>query len=467
MAFKLSKMKKIILYILVALSFYGCDTDDWLAEKSQKDYVVPETLIDFQAILDYQARTHNVFSNEGLVSADDFYLEDTGFNSEQEETRNIYSWNEEVWVNGVSAAWNNFFAIIFKSNAVIEGLNNNEQKLSTNQEEYNNILGQAYFYRAISFYNLAQIYCKTYDSQRSSSDLGLPLRESSDVNIIYQRSNVEDTYQFILKDIDKAISLLPTQGKHNRRPNKVAATALLAKVNLVMEEYMNAFKYADESLNLNPALLDFNSPYINRNSTYCFESRGYNHPEILFFASTERQTMVLPYNRSNGFVSNELFQQYDENDLRQSTFFIASGTAYKYRGAYTGSLASFCGIANNEIYLILAESAVRIGNDQVALDAINQLLSNRYSSGTFIPYVDIKGEDLLKLILRERRKELVGVGNLRWEDLRRLNKDSRFQTVLSRVINSVEHTLSPNDNKYVFPIPEEETQSSGLEQNPR
>ncbi|SMD01272.1 RagB/SusD family nutrient uptake outer membrane protein [Pedobacter nyackensis] len=461
-------MKNIITYILIAIIFCACTKqDEWLSEKSQKNIVVPKTLVDYQAILDNQAWIHNIFSNDCLVSADDFYLNDTGFNSEDENTRNFYSWNDNIWVNGRSHVWNDFFSIIFKSNAVIDGLNDKDKNLIANIDHYNNVLGQAYFYRAIIYYNLAQIFCKTYDSRQASSTLGLPLRKSSDVNIIYQRSNLKDTYQFILEDIERAINLLPTQGKHNRRPSKVVAFGLLAKIYLVMENYDNAFKYAHESLKANSTLLDFNSSYIDMNSTYRFQSDGYNHPEILFFAKSQRKSMVLPYNRTNGFVANELYAQYDINDLRRSAFFIASGNNYKYRGSYTGSLASFCGIANNEIYIILAESAARIGEEFIALDALNRLLTNRYTTNTFIPYSECKGEDLLKLILQERRKELVGVGNLRWEDIKRLNKDSRFQVILIRMINSKEHVLLPTDNRYVFPIPEEEIQSSGLQQTPR
>jgi len=52
-------------------------------------------------------------------------------------------------------------------------------------------------------------------------------------------------------------------------------------------------------------------------------------------------------------------------------------------------------------------------------------------------------------------------------DLRRLNKDVRFAKTLTRAINGQTYTLSPNDPKYVMPIPIQEINTSGIAQNPR
>jgi starch-binding outer membrane protein, SusD/RagB family len=70
------------------------------------------------------------------------------------------------------------------------------------------------------------------------------------------------------------------------------------------------------------------------------------------------------------------------------------------------------------------------------------------------------------VILQERRKELPFTADVRWEDLRRLNKDPNFQKTIVRVLNGTTYTLPPNDPKYVLPIPENEVQLSGLQQNP-
>jgi len=93
-------------------------------------------------------------------------------------------------------------------------------------------------------------------------------------------------------------------------------------------------------------------------------------------------------------------------------------------------------------------------------------LKNRYKTGTFTNLTAANADDALALIVKERRKELC-FRNLRWSDLRRLNKDSRFQVTLTRNVNGQSYTLAPNSSRYVLPLDPIETTSGGLQQNPR
>lgn len=460
-------MKNIIIYLAFTLFLTSCGKqNEWLSVKNEKNRVVPETLRDLQALLDITFLIHHNFPIDGLVGTDNIYLTDVDFNSSNERTRNLYVWNTEIWEDGISLSWNNLFPVVFRANAVLDGLN--KITLSqTNEDDYSNIKGQALFYRAIVYYNLSQLFCRPYNEKTALDDLGLPLRNTSDVNILLQRASLQETYDFILDDAKNAVKYLPITSEHNRRPNKAAATALLAKIYLVLEDYENALLAANESLSYNSTLLDFNSDYINMNTTYRFESSGYNHPEILFYAQSPNYPFVQPSVTSRGFVNQELMELYDDEDLRKSVFYIETNGGYKYRGGYTGDNTAFCGIATNEIYLIKAESAVRGNQLDVALEALNALLAKRYRPNTFDNYNISDPEELLDIILQERRKELIGVSNLRWEDLRRLNKDPKYALTLKRTVNSVDYTLDPNSNKYTLPIPQNEIEISGLIQNPR
>jgi len=70
-------------------------------------------------------------------------------------------------------------------------------------------------------------------------------------------------------------------------------------------------------------------------------------------------------------------------------------------------------------------------------------------------------------LIQERRKELPFSGNLPWEDLRRLNQEPNFAKTLTRMLNGETFSLPPGDNRYVYPIPENEISLSGIQQNPR
>jgi hypothetical protein len=79
-------------------------------------------------------------------------------------------------------------------------------------------------------------------------------------------------------------------------------------------------------------------------------------------------------------------------------------------------------------------------------------------------------DEALSKVLTERRKELIMRGQ-RWTDLRRLNKDPRFKTDLSRsvVVDGATQTftLPANDSRYTLLIPQEVITNSSLPQNAR
>ncbi|MGY6541709.1 hypothetical protein, partial [Vibrio parahaemolyticus] len=72
--------------------------------------------------------------------------------------------------------------------------------------------------------------------------------------------------------------------------------------------------------------------------------------------------------------------------------------------------------------------------------------------------------EALDLILKERRKELVTRG-LRWQDLKRLNRDGHFQQTLKRSIGENTYELPANDPRYVLPIPSYVINFNHIEQN--
>jgi len=439
--------------------------DDFLSAKRNKGDITPEAVADFQAMLDDDGHINALFASDGLAGTDNLLLTDAGLSSATEQDRKAYNWSEFTWVNGKSSSWNYLFQTIGTANIVLEGL----EKISESEQNYHNVKGQAAFYRAMSTYTLAQLFCKTYDPATSSSDLGLPLRLSSDVNIIYQRSTVQATYEQMLNDAKTAAGELPENSIYNTRPIKAAANALLSKIFLIMGDYNKALESANSCLNNSGNILDYNSSGVNPSSTYRFPTYGINNPEIIWFARANPSfNSVYPSSSSYGEVDTALYASYANNDLRKSVLYKDKGKGHaKFQGTYSGNFSNFCGIATNEVYLIRAECLARLSKTTDAMADLNKLLKNRYRTGT---YQDIKvntAEEALTVILRERRKELPFTSNIRWEDLRRLNKDSRFAITIRRVIKGFAVTLPPNDPKYVLPIPEQEILLSGIKQNER
>ncbi|HEX2629037.1 MAG TPA: RagB/SusD family nutrient uptake outer membrane protein, partial [Chitinophagaceae bacterium] len=137
----------------------------------------------------------------------------------------------------------------------------------------------------------------------------------------------------------------------------------------------------------------------------------------------------------------------------------------RFKGSYNeGSVNLFCGIATDELYLIRAECYARESNTNAAMQDLNALLAKRIKP--FVPLVAGSADEALTFILAERRKELP-FRELRWSDLKRLNKEPARATTLTRNLNGQLYTLAPNDLRYTLLIPDEVIRITTLQQNPR
>jgi hypothetical protein len=353
--------------------------------------------------------------------------------------------------------------MIFVSNNVLTGLSASDS-LNTAQGRF--IKGWALFNRAFAYYDLARGFCKAYDASTASADLGLPLKLSPNVDELEQRATLQQTYDQIFADLGAATRLLPTvrPAANLNRPSRIAAYALWARIYLDRREYQKSGLYADSCLALYNKLIDYNTvgatssqPFSNTNDELIYNCR-----QVVAYGY-----MSVTYNSAQAYATPDLLKLYDVNDLRLPVNYVIQANGYyaKKRGYYGRGIYPFTGLATDEVYLIKAENLVRAGKTTEAMDILNRLLINRYKAGTFTPLAATTQAQALQAILTERRKELAFRG-LRWYDLKRLNKEGANIT-LSRKINNTNYTLAPNSSLYIFPIPDEEIQRSGIQQNQR
>jgi starch-binding outer membrane protein, SusD/RagB family len=454
---------KYILYSLLILAATACNKQDvWLDVKSNKADVTPVTLPDFQALLDNDGVMNGSYPGLGLIGSDNYFLTTTTWQTGSNLLRNAYVWAPDIFEGASVAEWNSSYRIVEYSNVVLEGI----QKLggTQNQLQLNNARGSALFYRSAAFYTLASLFAAPYDSASATAALGIPLRTTADVNQPSARASVQQTYDRIIADLSEAASLLPPLPAFKTRPSRAAAYGYLSRVYLQVGNYTKALEAANESLALYNILYDFNS--LDATLLRPFPVFQNNNQEVIFYAATGGYSF---FTGNGPVVDTTLFKSYNANDLRKTIYYrTASGSTY-FKGSYTGitSLSLFGGLATNEVYLTRAEAHARLGNLPAALADLNTLLVKRWKTNTFTPVTATSPFNALQLILSERRKELPFTGNIRWEDLRRLNKQQPFAVTLIRSVNNNVYTLPPNHPKYVYPIPDVEIQLSGLQQNPR
>jgi len=427
----------------------------YLDAKSDKALVVPSSLQDLQAIIDYYSRVNDYDAGAGVLSADDYYLTTTDYNSLRDETyRNIYTWNKDhLFQTGIND-WSYTYDNIYRANLVLDNMSA-MTRTTANATDWDNLKGQALFLRAKSFLKTAFIWSVTYDSATANTDLGIPLRLNSDFNILSVRSSVQQTYNKIIQDLKEAIPLLPNTPLHVERSSKSSVYALLARTYLSMGEYDSCLKYADACLQITNILLDYNT--LTASATY---------PIKKFNVEVMMNNQLNPVFSPIKKVDSALYSFYNTNDLRKIVLFKSNGDGtYSFKGSYLGSSALFGGIATDEVYLMRAECYARIGNITLAMNDLNTLLMKRWKAGTFVSLTATTPKDALALILKERRKELI-LRDTRWMDIKRLNKEGA-NIILTRAVNGVTYTLPPNDLRYALAIPEDVIALSGMQQNLR
>lgn len=473
----LNIMKLVLIVFLISFTLGSCRKANWYDIKPLKSLAVPSTLKDWQAILDYTEM--NTFSPAlGEVGSDGHYVSDEVYWLLPPESKNAYTWSHDApYENLYEWSVLNLYGAyprIYYCNIVLEGLNKTIPGNSIEQEQWNYIKGQALANRARTFYELSQVYAAPYDVSTFSTDLSIPLRLESDINIPSKRSTVKETYERVISDLLEAkdllpASILPVTLLNKYRPTRVAILGMLARIYLSMCDYVNAGKYADECLRDYAELLDYSK--ISKTSSRPFRIVADNSELIWQVVMSPEFYPLSSPNRM--LIDSNLFNLYSQGDLRKVIFFNHNQAlkVISFKGHYSGSSSvPFNGIATDELYLIRAECYARADNASAAMADINSLLRSRWEKDTngntlYIDQSANSADDALNMVLTERRKELLLRG-IRWSDLRRLNKEQRFKTDIFRRTPQGVITLEANSYKYTFPIPDDIIAMTGMQQNP-
>lgn len=426
------------------------------------------TVADLQLLLDNPAMNAD-FPSDLILSSDDYYVTDDGYTSTTitDQDRLFYIWSSMA-IRISSDQWQRAYGIIYNANLVLEYADKFKKDGGQNQFELDKERGSALFFRAYAHWWIAQQFAKPYLPSTATQNPGIPLRLASDINEKSIRGNLEQTYNQILQDLQESVGLLQNSVVVSSRPSKAAAYAMLARVYLSMENYEQALNNANAALEINNTLLDFNT--LSKTAAAPFTI--YNK-EVLFHSTSINSALLEPGTSIPiAKVNPELVTSYNNNDLRGQLFIKPNtgtfASTYRFVGNYNGSVSSvlFNGLAVDELYLTRAECYSRLGNVALAMGDLNTLLRTRWVNGTYVDMTALNADDALVKVLTERRKELLMRG-LRWMDLRRLNRDTRFSRTLNRTIQGTTYTLPPNDIRYTLLIPVPVIQYADIQQNQR
>ncbi len=194
---------------------------------------------------DYLDTVQNKGNDEVLTSGKQ--IEALFANSEMFNTKAIYN----VFASDdYGLTTDHYDALGYVDENIINGMSWNINDVISN-------LAQAHMLRAMAMWSLVNTYCLPYSAGNASS-LGLPLKQTTSYEEAMPRATLQQTYDFILADLDAAANTANTGIAANKRwwVSRPAVEAMKARIYLFMQEYDKAATHAVEALKCGDAQLD-------------------------------------------------------------------------------------------------------------------------------------------------------------------------------------------------------------------
>lgn len=394
----------------------------------------------------YRASFSNGFQNSVTVltelSADNLRATFSNTNLLEFEENEIFPGNS----NNLSL-WSSVYNIIYMINAVVDGLSRYN---GVSPEVEGQLLGEVKVLRAFSFFYLVNLYKE------------VPLILSSDyrINNTASRSDIEDVYDQILKDLEAGIELLEPgfENGERLRINQTTAIALLARVQLYLQNWEAAEELSSEVIaeSQSYSLMDnLNEVFLANSEEAIWQISPLGDGNVATHTN-EGALFIMLDQLTNVGLTDDFISGFSPDDLRLQDWigiFNSESDTYYFPYKYkvknaTGEIKEYSMVLRlAEQYLIRSEAFAHQGKLEEAirdLDAIRtranlELISDNHEG--------ISQEGLLDMILEERRRELFAEWGHRWLDLKRYGK-------ATEVLKPLKPLWQETD--VFFPIPEDE-----------
>lgn len=328
---------KTLKYILLGLTTVGVSScDDFLVETPQTDIAkdgVYNSVSSAKSALagcyakmsDYNAFGYNYVHVLNVTSG-------MGVSIKQNDV-NLTSMNILPSDVNLTSVYNGTYEVIRVANDIIDGM---QHSTISNEAEKNRIWGEAYFSRAVSYFNLVRLFGKV-------SLITAPVKNYADAQ--QPRAAVELVYAQIESDLEKAWELMAEAGKGEPgHPHKYAAKAVLAKVYLTMATELNEDTYLQKAFDAGKEVYDAKVYQLVRPYAALFGSENKNNAESIFeiqFSATVNsgRTTEMTFPVGHPLMSNIMtqgkswgktrptpraFDQFDEADPRREVSFVST-----------------------------------------------------------------------------------------------------------------------------------------------
>lgn len=343
--------------------------------------------------------------------------------------------------------WSELYQYIYKANAIIEGLSSSTG-VSENLKKQ--VEGEAKFIRAFSHFYLVNLY----------GDVPLTITTDYIANQSNPKTPKADVYQQIIADLKDAQNLLAEDysfsSNERVRPNKWAATALLARVYLFTEDWINAEAEASAVINNTTRynLADLNNVFFKNSEEAIWQLSNAigGYPQDIF-------TFYIFGAPTNGALQSDFVNAFEAGDSRKNLWISSVGSApyyfpIKYQSFTSGTEYSTI-LRLAEQYLIRAEARAKQGKIMGANSAESDINVIRNRAGLANTEANTETA-IVAAIEQERKVELFTEWGHRWLDLKRAG-----------LVDAVLGPIKPQwvSTAALYPIPESQVLNSPIIQN--
>ena len=254
-------MKKLIYLTFIAVSFGLVSCDKFLDQNpDNRASVDTAEEIDYLLTSAYSEHSYALITEMMSDNTDDFGK--TQYNKTNRFYDEVFAWVDVTESNNDSPenVWAEYWKTVTTANLALEAL----QKLGPETDlALSEAYGEAYLVRAYGHFVLVNLFCLQYNEKTSSSDLGIPYRDTppEGFDVKYERGTVAQVYKRIEEDLEKGLALV---GDSRYKVPKYhfnisAAYAFATRFYLYYGKYERAIECATRVLGPNPqsVLKDF------------------------------------------------------------------------------------------------------------------------------------------------------------------------------------------------------------------
>ena len=232
-------MKKILFTIFMASSMLFSSCEAFLTVEPQdtimaENYYVSKSAIRANTAVLYSSKTWFDFHANFMFYAGDMMAGDMYYTYDQE---GHYYYNSVTPTNSyLRNGWVGLFRVVSFCNSVINDMPDAARGNGVDESVINGALGEAYTIRAMAYLFLTEYWGEVPIIENATE-----LITSGNPDDIYVNKNTQNSlYRFMIRDLERAIPLLP-ESDDPGRATKWSAMGLLAKVQLQYAAYaMNA-----------------------------------------------------------------------------------------------------------------------------------------------------------------------------------------------------------------------------------